>query len=130
MSETKFKPRRFVRMFRPTFAAMVEAGTKLQTVRPTPKIMPRPGDLISLRVWTGRPYHSPQRVLREETIRCVTPITIDCHGIRIGAGYLDDDRCDAFARFDGFSNWVRMRDWFELVHGLPFEGIVIFWSVQ
>jgi len=128
--DLKQKPRRFVRMFKQRFAPFVMAGTKLQTVRPTPKRMPRPGDLISLRSWTGRPYHSPQRVLREGVISDVTPITIDASGIRIGAGYLDDDRQTAFARFDGFGDWTEMRDWFDAEHGLPFEGVVIFWSVQ
>lgn len=43
----------FVRMFKPQFAPMVENGTKLQTVRPRPKRMPKEGDAISLRCWTG-----------------------------------------------------------------------------
>src|SRR5262245_11304591 len=34
----------FVRMFKPQFAPMVESGQKCQTVRPTPKRIPHPGD--------------------------------------------------------------------------------------
>jgi hypothetical protein len=122
-------------MFKPQFAPAVESGTKAQTVRPTPKRMPRPGDLISLRTWTGRPYHSPQRILREEIISDVAPITINPYSLTIGAEYLGIDplgynaRYD-FARADGFSCWEEMRDWFETEHGLPFDGIVIFWSVK
>lgn len=48
----------YVRMFKPQFAPLVESGKKLQTVRPTPKRMPKPGDKISLREWTGLPYRS------------------------------------------------------------------------
>ena len=39
----------FVRMFKPQFAGLVERGENLQTVRPIPKRMPKPGDKISLR---------------------------------------------------------------------------------
>lgn len=34
----------FVRLFHPRFAGLVESGAKLQTVRPSPKRMPKPGD--------------------------------------------------------------------------------------
>ena len=42
-----------VKLFKPQFSPLVESGLKLQTVRPTPKRMPKPGDRISLREWTG-----------------------------------------------------------------------------
>lgn len=51
-------PASFVRMFKPHFALLVESGAKAQTVRPTPKRMPKPGDRISLRCWSGAPYRS------------------------------------------------------------------------
>lgn len=126
----------FVRLFKPRFAALVESGAKLQTVRPTPMRMPRPGDTISLRTWTGKPYRSKMRVLRESVVTVVAPVHINEFGIshvgpiksyapqtgELKAGY------EAFARADGFKDFAEMRDWFLAEHGLPFTGIVIFWT--
>ena len=123
----------FVRMFKPQFAALVESGEKCQTVRPTPKRMPKKGDRISLRAWTGKPYRSKQRILREATIEWVGRIMLFTeHGEdRI---MLDGLRCTAaaaerFARADGFPNSDKMFEWFtENCGALPFRGIFICWS--
>lgn len=118
----------FVRMFKPRFAALVEAGTKTQTVRPKPKRMPRPGDTISLRCWSGKPYRSKQRVIREAVITEVHPVFITPHGLSVNRQLLTLADTEAFARADGFSDWANMRTWFEVEHGLPFEGILIRWK--
>ena len=117
--------RTFVRMFKPQFASLVEAGTKLQTVRPTPKRMPQAGDRISLRAWTGKPYRSKQRVLLEAVITKVQPVEITETGIAVSS-YAEP--YDDFARADGFKDFFALADWFNATHGLPFEGIVIHWS--
>jgi hypothetical protein len=120
----------FVRMFKPQFASLVESGAKCQTVRPTPKRIPKAGDLISLRCWTGAPYRSKQRVLREATIVAVR--TIHFAGYFFDGGPRDaanKEIClNDFAKADGFSSWREMVEWFDETHGLPFEGIVIHWS--
>lgn len=127
----------FVRMFSPRFAPLVESGAKLQTIRPTPKRMPQPGDTISLRCWTGKPYRSKQRVLREAVIAEVAEIELISNDVRWiinaefefgwdGPGH--DDMMDHFARDDGFKHWPDMRDWFQQQHGLPFSGILIRWK--
>jgi len=119
----------FVRMFNPQFAPLVEAGTKLQTVRPVPKRMPKPGDKISLRAWTGKPYRSKQRVLMESTITHVDTFSIDTFPtMRINDIRLKyRSACDEFARADGFEDYPALLEWFHKTHGLPFEGIVIHW---
>jgi len=119
----------FVRLFKPQFAALVEAGTKLQTVRPTPKRMPKAGDTISLRCWTDKPYRSKQRVLMKSTITRVDTFSIDTFPtMRINELGLKYRRvCDDFARADGFSDYPELLEWFRSTHGLPFEGIVIHW---
>ena len=119
----------FVRMFKPQFAAMVESSQKLQTVRPVPKRMPKAGDRISLRTWTGKPYRSKQRVLGVATVVKVLRCLIG-HGVCI-VGHkppMTADECDAFARADGFRDRHELRYWFEREHGLPFNGIVIYWK--
>lgn|SRR6185295_7714726 len=110
-----------VRMFKPQFAPLVEAGTKCQTVRPTPKRMPKAGDKISLRMWTGKPYRSQQRVLRESVITAVEPFDLDAMRL-----WKESDR-DAFARADGFGDWPEMLQWFIKTHGYPFVGVTIKW---
>lgn len=119
----------FVRMFKPRFAALVEAGTKLQTVRPVPSRLPGPGDTISLRTWTGKPYRSKMRLLREARITAVVAIEISEDQI-----HYDNFLCvarhnlDNFANADGFKGWIEMREWFRAEHGLPFKGILIQWE--
>jgi len=121
-------------MFKPQFAGLVERGEKLQTVRPTPKRMPKPGDKISLRAWTDKPYRSKQRVLNEGTIIHVTKIEISDEGVTLlpDTDMLAQLRVKAspgtFAVADGFSCWEEMRQWFEHQHGLPFVGILIRWQ--
>jgi len=122
----------FVRMFKPQFAEMVERGEKLQTVRPTPKRMPKPGDKISLRTWTGKPYRSKQRVLRDAVVSKVETIKIEGDTlewqITVDGHVLCPIMWSAFARADGFPCTTDFVWWFIRNHGLPFEGIVIHWQ--
>lgn len=129
-------PTTFVRMFKPRFARLVESGKKKQTIRPTPKRFPKPGDLISLREWSGKPYRSKQRLLMEACITDVRVCAITDNGIGIETEgskdslvMLDEQRRDRFAKADGFNDWNEMRDWFKTEHKqLPFVGIVIYWE--
>lgn len=124
----------FVRMFKPRFAAMVERGEKLQTVRPVPKRMPKPGDKISLRAWTEKPYRSKHRVLRDAVITSVYRITIEdpmrtreTWGLKKDGICMSLEACKEFAKADGFTTMHEMLQWFHTTHGLPFEGIAIHW---
>jgi hypothetical protein len=123
-------PRRIVRTFMPQFAPLVESGEKLQTVRPTPKVMPRVGDLFDGRAWTGSPYRSKQRRLIESPITRVEFITVHpWPRITLGGRDLSHDEARSFEIADGFpvvcSFW-----WFLLAQhrSIPFTGIVIHWS--
>ena len=126
----------FVRMFKPQFALMVESGEKCQTVRPAPKRMPKKGDRISLRAWTGKPYRSKQRVLREAVIERVETIQMNYAVIdgmtwwevEIDGRNLDSVEVTKFAKSDGFADFSAMGEWFLVQHGLPFDGVVIYWS--
>jgi hypothetical protein len=116
-----------VRMFKPQFAPLVESGEKCQTVRPTPKRMPKTGDRISLRMWTGKPYRSKQRVIRESVLTEISPVKISAVAIVVDGCVLRPAEEWAFARADGFTTPQDMLDWFSFTHGLPFEGVVIKW---
>jgi hypothetical protein len=120
--------RTVVKLFQPRFAPMVEAGTKRQTVRMRPKRerdMPEPGDKFSGREWTGKPYVSKQRVLREGIITEVEPITIEEDYITVNT---NSEPCESFAKADGFTDFHDMIEWFKSTHSLPFEGILIKWK--
>lgn len=122
-------PRRFVRLFKWQFVALIKTGRKRQTVRPVPKRMPECGDVISLRAWTGKPYRSPQTIIGETSICYVADITIDEAAVTInGTKITNPAGIEAFARHDGFADWAELRTWFEREHGLPFHGIVIAWA--
>ncbi len=112
-------------MFKPQFAEAVERGEKCQTVRPIPKRLPEPGDTISLRCWTGKPYRSKQRELRQSTITKVLPIEIG-ETVRLCGLEMHDP--EHFARNDGFPDKAAMLQWFADTHGLPFSGILICWQ--
>jgi hypothetical protein len=118
-------PSRHVRMFKPQFAPLVESGVKCQTVRPTPKRMPKPGDLISLRTWTGKPYRSKQRILRESVISEVKQCTVRASSVIVDG---IEQPPETFATADGFASFYEMADWFFQEHGLPFDGVVIKWN--
>ena len=123
------KPRRFVRTFQPQFAAAVERGEKRRTIRQMPVRIPEPGDTIDCRAWTGKPYDSPQRKLREGTITKVALVQILDHGCNLSRGVKEPvNDLDVFARADGFPDWLAMRGWFAETHGLPFTGLLIEWQ--
>ncbi len=124
--------RRFVRTFKPQFAPAVRAGTKRQTIRPWPKRVPLPGDIIDCRMWTGRPYNSPQEKLGDHEITEARGCTI--YGDYVKVFYrdgfeclMDDSKLNEFAAADGFPDWDTMRNWFSNEHGLPFPGVLIKW---
>lgn len=122
------KPASFVRMFTAEFAPSVAAGTKIQTVRPVPNRMPKPGDKLSLRCWAGKPYRSKQRVLRNSTIIKVESVKFTrLHRVQFADGILSREAEWAFAKADGFESPEAMFEWVEATYGMPFEGVVIHW---
>ena len=119
---------RIVRTFQRRFEASVEAGTKLQTMRLTPKRIPQPGWLIDCRAWTGLPYRSKQRQLRVGKITLVSPFSISASAqMLIDGRVLAASEANDLAKQDGFRDGNQMICWFEEHHGLPFTGILIQW---
>ena len=118
--------RYFIRMFQPRFAALVAAGTKLQTVRPKPARVPRVGDVIDCREWTGKPYRSKQRIIATGHLVEVSEVIITSLGI-YKCTWMPDR--EAFAKADGFASFYELRDWFLEQHGLPFGGILLRWNL-
>lgn len=117
-----------VRMFKPKFAPKVESGEKKQTVRPRPKRMPKIGQDISLREWTGKPYRSKQRELARSTVTAVASITIHENAIEIDGTLQTFKEDEAFAKADGFGSAREFFQWFRSNHELPLDGIVTCWK--
>jgi hypothetical protein len=111
-------------MFKSQFAPMVKSGAKRQTIRPTPKRMPKVGDFESWRQWSDKPYRSPTIELAKVELTVVENVTIFDSAIYVGCqGWAHP--VDTVAEADGFKNFVEMRDWFKTQYGLPFTGIFI-----
>jgi len=108
-------------LFQDRFAGGVKAGTKRQTIRA--KARCKPGDELSLRRWTGKPYRSKQEILRAgETCRAVEPVVIPRREDDLSPG-----DAEAMAHADGFACWADMQAWFLHTHGLPFHGEIVKW---
>jgi hypothetical protein len=138
--------RRHVIMFQPRFAALVESGAKLQTIRPWRVRMIDVGDVVDLRTWTGLPYRSKQRRLREAMVCEKRPIIISVHEARnfrmtnVCLGYdsrgIGSVAVDALARADGFTDAEAFYDFFTGAYTkrtqfglkLDFHGQLIRWQ--
>jgi len=122
--------------FKAQFAEDVEYGHKRQTVRAIRKDG-RPhckvGD--TLKLYTGM-RTKECRLLATATVTLIATIRIDPTSMKLNGKHVlstlhsrDCDQTDnEFAQADGFDNFMDMADWFQQVHGLPFEGVVIYWG--
>lgn len=130
-----------VKMCKPNFEPPIVAGIKIHTIRPPAKRPILPGMELSLRVWTGKAYRSPQREILRTVVTEVEGIRIHRDGVEFSPGTLRvfwccesnrkrRPRLEQLARNDGFQSWEEMRAWFENEHGLaePFEGSLISWK--
>jgi hypothetical protein len=127
------------RKFKDRFAPLVRDGRKRQTVRPTPKRakdMPEPGDLFIAERWTGKPYRSKvEEIMRGEIMGVATCEVNFVTGRRprplltINGRTLTRGAADGFAMADGFESALELVQWFQNEHGLPFQGIAIFWAI-
>ena len=98
------------------FVSLIKDGRKRQTIRASARC--KPGDALSLRRWSGRPYRSKQEVVLETTCTSVEAVRID-H---------TEHPTEELARADGFDGVGEMLQWFEYHHGLPFDGWIIRWE--
>lgn len=122
--------------FKAQFAEDVEFGHKRQTVRAPRKdgrAHCKVGD--SLKLYTGMRSKSCRllgtaKVTRIETIK-IEATSMYRNGRLVPASIHSRD-CEQtdneFAEADGFESFMDMSSWFDKIHGLPFEGIVIYWN--
>ena len=109
--------------FQPRFATLVRRWAKTQTMRK--KARCKPGDTLSLRQWSGRPYRSKQVLIKEVVCKSVAPVCVDKRdGVTVDGEHVDEED---FARADGFEDFFEMLVWLDATHGLPFHGELISW---
>ena len=122
--------------FKKQFADDVECGHKRQTVRAPRKdgrAHAKVGDRLKL--YTGMRTKGC-RLLGEATVARIATIWMDAVSMKLNGQHVfstlhsrDDPITDnEFAKADGFEGFTEMADWFGDVHGLPFEGVVIYWN--
>lgn len=123
--------------FKKQFAEDVEFGSKRQTVRAPRKdgrAHCKQGDIVKL--YTGM-RTKDCRLLGEAKVTRTEPVRIEATCMYLGGRPLPSaiysrDQLEItdneFAEADGFSGFTEMANWFDAVHGLPFEGTVIYWD--
>lgn len=125
-----------VLMVQPRFEEAVVSGRKPHSIRP-PRRDGRPrarvGEVLSIRVWAGKPYRSKQREIAQVVVMEVAWISVQSQGVDLRGRFLWQSRDDLalreLANSDGFDTWSEMRDWFATTHGLPFTGWLIRWRL-
>lgn len=117
-------------LFKPQFVPKVRSGEKRQTIRPPRKFPVKVGDLLSLRRWQGRPYASPQITIFEATCTRVAPVKLTQDFMVVDHKLLTEPEVFGLAKADGFEHPEEMRALFELMHGLPFSGVMIQWGAR
>jgi uncharacterized protein YqfB (UPF0267 family) len=114
--------------FQKRFADAVAIGTKRQTIRKTRRRPIKPGDALILGTWEGSPYRSKVRRLLKTECVSVDRVTISiCGRVTVNGRDLGWRGRALLAIADGFSCCREMIEWFEDVHSLPFEGVIIRW---
>lgn len=119
-----------VRLFMPEFHEAVRTYRKRMTLRPPGKQDFRPGDLLVLRGWSGKPYRSPQVHLGVGVLTAVDVVRVWRGGV-IGAGWEAEAgslSLEAFAQLDGFAGWEAMRAFFQARYALPLLANAIRWE--
>lgn len=125
-----------VRMVKPRFEAPIVASLKIHTIRPRGRQRVAPGMELSLRVWTDKPYRSPQREILRTTVTEVREIILHRDGLGLHGGKFWSAACrrdrphiERLAQDDGFDDWAEMLAWFEREHDMSqtFVGRLIYW---
>lgn len=117
--------------FKREFVDPILAGTKVQTIRADRKRHARPGEALQL--YTAmRTKHCYK--IGDAKCSSIQPIRIEVENAMIcgasGNCLTTIAELDDFARRDGFTDWIRMRLFWQQNHpGTPiFTGVLIHWT--
>jgi uncharacterized protein YqfB (UPF0267 family) len=113
-------------MFKDRFRELILSGEKSHTIRK--KARCRPGDVLSLRSWTGRPYRSKQETFATRICSEVIALSMDEGRVLMDGVPVAKAMQEALAKKDGFECFKDMEEFFKATHGLPFDGELIRWT--
>lgn len=114
-----------VLMFQPQFEKPILEGRKGSTIRKTARC--KEGDVLSLRLWTGKPYRSKQHCMMQAACQAIADVRIYSDRISLDGMVCTERERDAVVKREGFTSWEALRKWFADQHGLPFSGQMIIW---
>ncbi len=120
-------------LFAPRFVEPIERRTKRQTIRKAARC--EPGEVVSLRRWTGRPYGSKQtEIVPPVRVEAVLPVRIAVDRLEnqavivVGTEVLEHDELCRFVRADGFNCVSDFIDHWSKRPAI-FEGFLHTWEV-
>lgn len=101
---------------------------KLHTIRAGKKV--KHGDTLTLYVWSGKPYRSPQIVFIEKLpVYQTHDFSIDADGSYfINGKQTSIETFKKLALNDGFDSLDDLECWFNISKGQTFDGQIICWS--
>lgn len=107
----------------------ITAESKHHTIRASNRW--KDGDVASLRIWSGKPYNSPQITIAPDLKVRVKQVDMDENGIwSVNGKYLDSQEVyEIMAKNDGLTD-ADMQSWFLPNYDKPkaFSGQMIIWS--
>lgn len=137
---SKVFPQKHINAGEPTnFKEKILSGEKIHTIRPETNKW-KIGDQISMRYWTGKPYHSKQEIFCEkfEVVELIpicivgiwsgnsqTPID-PINFIKEGKDLYSKKEMEKIAKNDGL-NFIQLESWFKL-NEKSFKGTLIAWQ--
>jgi hypothetical protein len=115
--------------FQERFAADVQQGIKVQTIRAERKNgHAKPGDRVQL--YAGMRTSKCRKLVDPDPV-CIAavPVVVDEVGISLGGEQFDWSEVEVLAKADGFENCVQMAEWFRSNHDMPMTGVLIKWEI-
>ncbi len=115
--------------FKKQFVPLIEMGAKRQTIRSPRKRHTKPGEAVQL--YTGMRTKACRKLVHPDPI-CISVEPLLMHhelGIQINDRWLSRDELTQLAIADGFGNWDECFRFFRDMHGFPFQGVLIQWTV-
>jgi hypothetical protein len=111
--------------FKKQFVLLVETGKKQQTIRSLRKRHIKPGEAMQL--YTGMRTKACRKLVTPDPL-CISvePLLMhDALGIKLNNHWLTKEALTRLALADSFAGRDECLRFFNAVHGLPFEGVLI-----
>lgn len=112
-------------IFKPEFVPGIEQGTKRGTIRNDATC--KPGEPLSLRQWSGRPYWSKQKEIKQVVCENVEPVVVDGMGVLVAGRALSPKEATELAASDGFESTEAMIQFFRENYKIPYCGKLVTW---